>query len=126
MVETHFDEKMAVISYPYRARIIGSNAAKYITKPVVVVGEVISMVPAANSITIKTSDDTNIIVLLQKNSSPVELNLLTEVSGKLISLGQMEATHVKQWSAKATALFNHSLYVSAVETFDGFHNYLSI
>lgn len=103
-----------------RPRIIGSVAHKFIGRNVTVVGEVVSITPHANTVTLRMPDDENIYVLLQRNSNTIEPNLLTEVSGKLVSRGSIEAFQVKQWTAKETAAFNRVLYTEAVLMYDAF------
>lgn len=111
---------MAANNSGSRPRIIGSIAHKFIGKNVTVIGEVISITPHANTVTLRMPDDENIYVLLQRNSSTIEPNLLTEVSGKLVSRGSIEAFNVKQWNAKETASFNRGLYVEAALIYDAF------
>lgn len=102
-------------SYP---RIVGSIAHRFIGKNVSIIGEVISITPHANTVTLRMPDDENVYVLLQKNSTTIEPNLLTEVHGKMVSRGSIEATRVKQWTAKETAIFNKSLQVEAALVYD--------
>lgn len=102
-------------SYP---RIIGKNAHRYIGKNVSIIGEVISITTNANTVTMRLSDDENIYVLLQKNSTTVEPNLLTEVYGKMVSRGSIEAVKIKQWTAKETAMFNRSLQAEACDIYE--------
>lgn len=112
---------MATANYTTtRPRIIGSIANRYLGKNVSIVGEVISITPHANTVTLRMPDDENIVVLLQKNSSTIEPNLLTEVAGKLVSRGQIEATQIKQWSHKESALFNKNNYAEAVNIFEAY------
>lgn len=96
-------------------RIVSAQTPKYINKLVTIIGEVVSITPHANTLTLRMPDDENMIVLLQNNATTVEPTLLTEVSGRLVSRGQMEATWVKQFTAKETAMFNKALYVEAVQ-----------
>lgn len=100
-------------------RIISSNAHKYLGRNVTVVGEVTTITPHANTVTLRMPDDETIIVLLQKNStSTIEPNLLTEVAGKLVSRGQIEASHIRQYNLKETSIFNRSLYAEACLFYD--------
>lgn len=103
------------------SRIIGENANLYIGKTVCVIGEVISMNTAVNTLTLRLPDDQQIIVLLKRNSTLIEPNRLTEVGGKLVSRGQIEATSVKQFDTKQSALFNKELYIAMSHIFHA-HN----
>lgn len=103
---------------PSRPRVIGSQAVSYIGQNITVIGEAISVVPHANTLTIKMPESDNMIVLLDKrNSTTIDLNLLTEVTGKLVSRGQIEASFIKQFDAKETAKFNKSLYIEAAKIY---------
>lgn len=108
---------MSTIAFPAKPtpRITSSQTPKNIGKLVTVIGEATSITPHANTLTLKMADDENIIVLLQRNSTTVEPNLLTEVSGKLVSRGQIESVWVKQYSPKETAKFNRSTFVEAMK-----------
>lgn len=106
-----------------RPRIIGANASKYIGKDVIVVGEAISINLKATTMTLRLPDDETIIVLLQKNTTTIEPNLLTEVHGRLVSRGNIEAAAVIQHSVKDTADFNKKLYCEFSHISDAFHNY---
>lgn len=99
---------------PRRPRILNSNAHKFVGKNVTVIGEVTNITPHANTITLRLPDDESIIVLLQRNSTTIEPGVLTEVCGKLVSRGQIEAMSINQWSQKATALFKKDLYNEAM------------
>lgn len=101
-------------------RIISSQTPKYIGKLVTVLGEVTSITPHANTLTLKMPDDENIIVLLQKNSTTIEPHLLTEVSGKLVSRGQIESVWIKQYSPKETAKFNKAAFNEAIQVQDAY------
>lgn len=103
---------------PTRTRIVASNAHKYIGRNVAVIGEVTNLTPHANTMSLRLPDDENCIVLLQKNATTIEPNRLTEVAGKLVSRGQIEATWVNQFSAQETATFNKSLYAEAALVWD--------
>lgn len=109
---------MSVNNSCSRPRIIGSIASRFIGKNVTIIGEVISITPHANTVTLRMPDDENIYVLLQRNSTTIEPNLLTEVTGKLVSRGQIEAFQTKQWTAKETAIFNKSLYADAALAYE--------
>lgn len=112
---------------PSRPRIISSNAHKFVGRNVTVIGEVTSMTPHANTITIRLPDDGNIVVLLQKNNTTkIEPNLLTEVSGKLCSIGQLDAQWLKQFSPKQTKMFDNQLYKEAALIFDAHRNLYDI
>lgn len=119
---------MATASLPSRPRIVAGLAHKYIGKNVTVIGEVISITPTpnVNTLTLRLPDDENIIVLLQKNSTLIEPNMLTEVSGKLVSRGQIESTWIKQYTQKEAAIFNRSLYVEAAHIWDAHRTHYDI
>lgn len=102
----------------FKPRVITSNLSKYVNRNVVLIGEVISMNKSAKTITIQLPDDNRIIVFPQGNFDNIELNLLTEVAGKLVSPGQIEAVSINQWSAKATSVFNKALYLEAALVWD--------
>lgn len=116
------------MSHPSRAttRIISSQTPKYTNKLVTVIGEVTSITPNANTLTLKMPDDENMIVLLQKNSTTIEPHLLTEVSGKLVSRGQIESQWIKQYTPKQTAQFNKSLYNEACQIWDAYLDYFQV
>lgn len=109
-----------------RPRILSSNAHKYLGRNVTIIGEVISINPTAATLTLRMPDEESIIVLLSKNATTVEPNLLTEVSGKLVSKGQVESSHIKQWSPKATSIFNKTLYREAVNFYDAHMQHFDI
>lgn len=109
---------MSRASLPSRPRIIAGNAPKYIGRKVTAIGEVTNITPHANTLTLRLPDDENMIVLLQKNSTTIEPHRLTEVSGKLVSRGQIEASFVKQFDQKETAIFNRGQYVEAAHVWD--------
>lgn len=111
---------------PARPRIIGSQAVSYVGQNVTVVGEALSVVPHADTLTIKMPESDNMIVLLQKNSTTIDLNLLTEVSGKLVSRAQIEASSIKQYNAKETAKFNRSLYIEAAKVYAAHRSHYDI
>lgn len=73
-----------------------------------------NITPHANTLTLRLPDEENMIVLLQKNSTTVEPNLLTEVTGRLVSKGQIESVWIKQYTSKETAKFNRTLYNEAM------------
>lgn len=100
-------------------------AHKYIGKQVSVIGELTSINTSVNTLTLRLPDDETMIVLLPaKQTNHVEPHLLTEVAGKLVSRGQIDANLIKQYSAKETSIFNKSNYVDAVKTIEGFrHEY---
>lgn len=106
-----------------RPRIIGANARKHIGKDVIVVGEAISLNMTAKTVTLRLPDNETIIVLLQNNSSTIENHLLTEVHGRLVSQGNIEATAVIQHSSENTRLFNTKLYCEMSHLMDAFPNY---
>lgn len=107
-----------------RPRIISSNAHKYLGRNVSVIGEITNITPHANTLTLRLPDDETLIVLLQRNSTTIEPNLLTEVSGKLVSRGQIESTYVRQYTQKQSAIFNKNLYVEAAHIYDAHrHHY---
>lgn len=110
------------MSFPAKPspRIITSQTPKYLGKLVTVVGEVSSITPHANTLTLRLPDDENMIVLLQKNCTTVEPNLLTEVSGRLVSRGQIEAVWLKQFTSKETAKFNRALFIEAIQVHDAY------
>lgn len=109
---------------PSRPRINSSNAHKYLGRNVSVIGEITNITTHANTLTLRLPDDETLIVLLQKNSTTIEPNLLTEVAGKLVSRGQIESSYVRQYTPKATAMFNKNLYVEASRVWDAFrHHY---
>ena len=116
---------MAIPSLPFRPRVTVSTIPKYIDKHVTILGEVTKITLNAKTVTIRLTDEDNIIVLLDKNSTTIEPNLLTEVSGKLVSRGQIEATSVKQFNAIATKNFNRKLYADACAVLDATQGYLS-
>lgn len=103
-----------------RPRVIGSNSAKYLNKEVTIIGEVTSITRQANTLQIRQPDDETMIVLLSRQSldQNIELNLLTEVTGRLVSRGQLDASWVKQYDAKQTAVFNKQLYIDAANIMD--------
>lgn len=107
-------------------RIIGANASDYIGKYVCIIGEVISMNTSAKTLTLRLPDDEQIIVLLSKNTTLVEPNRLTEVAGKLVSSGQIEAASLKQFDQKQTALFNKDLYIQMSHVAHAHKNYYEI
>lgn len=117
---------MATAPLPRRPRILNSNAHKFVGKNVTVVGEVTNITPHANTITLRLPDDESIIVLLQANSTTIEPNVLTEVSGKLVSRGQVESMSIKQWSAKATAKFKKDLYNETMLIKDAYDNHFDV
>jgi len=101
-------------------RILSSQTPKYINKNVTVIGEVTNLTPHANTLTLRMPDEENMIVLLQNNSTTIEPTLLTEVSGRLVSRGQIESTWIKQFSPKETSKFNKSLYIEAMQIHDAY------
>ena len=105
---------------------MASNAHKFIGKNVCIIGEVTKITPHANTLTMRLPDDESIIVLLQKNSTTIEPNLLTEVAGKLVSRGQIEAMSINQWSAKATSMFKKDLYIETVQILDAHMNHYDV
>jgi len=109
-----------------RHRIIAANAHKYVGRNVAIIGEVISITPHANTFTVRLPDDETMIVLLQRNSTTIEPNLLTEVTGKLVSRGQIESERIKQFDQKMTAAFNKSLYTEAASIFDAYRSHYDI
>jgi hypothetical protein len=84
------------------------------------------MTPHANTLTLRLPDDENMIVLLPKNPTTVDLNLLTEVSGRLVSRGQIEAVWVKQYSPKETAKFNKTLFNEAMQIQDAYLEHFQV
>lgn len=115
---------MATTLLTSRPRIISSNAHKYLGRNVSVIGEITTITPHANTVTLRMPDDETIIVLLQRNSTTIEPDRLTEVSGKLVSRGQIESAYVRQYTHKQAALFNKSLYVEAALIYDAHrHHY---
>lgn len=117
---------MALQTLPSRPRILSQIAHKYLGRPVSVIGEVTSITPHANTLTLRMADDESIIVLLQKNSTTIEPNLLTEVCGKLVSKGQIESSYVRQWGPRESANFNKSLYVEAVHIYEAHRNHYDV
>lgn len=113
-------------SLPSRPRIIGATAHKYIGRNVAVIGEVTLISTAANSITLRLPDDETMIVLLQRGSSIPVNHLLTEVSGKLVARGTIEATWIKQFDQKQTSIFNHSQYLEAAKIWDAYYSYYDV
>lgn len=112
---------MASKTLPPRPRIISSMAHKYIGKQVSVIGELTSVNTNVNTLTLRLPDDETMIVLLPaRHQNPVEPHLLTEVAGKLVSRGQIEASLIKQFSAKETSMFNKANYVETIKTLEGF------
>lgn len=117
---------MSTTILPSRPRITSATANKYIGRNVTVIGEVQLITPHANTITLRLPDDETIIILLQKNSTTIEPNLLTEVSGKLVSRGQIESTFIKQFSQKETTTFNRKLYNDAAFIFEAQRSHYDI
>lgn len=117
---------MATVNLTSRPKIVGSQTGKFVGQQVTVVGEVLSITPHANTLCMRLADEENIIVLLQKNSTTIEQNLLTQVSGKLVSRGQIECTHIKQFDSKATLVFNKSLFVEAAQVYDAHRRFYDI
>lgn len=111
---------------PSRPRIVSDIAHKYLGKNCSVIGEVTSITPHANTLTLRLPDDQSLIVLLQKNSTTIEPHLLTEVAGKLVSKGQIEASYVRQWGPKESASFNKALYVDAVHIYDAHRHHYDV
>lgn len=107
-------------------RVDTAQTPKYMDKLVTVIGEVSNITPHANTLTLRLPDDENMIVLLQKNSTTVEPNLLTEVSGRLVSRGQIEAVWIKQFSSQETAKFNKSLFNEAMQVHDAYLEHYSV
>lgn len=117
------------MSFPSKPspRIITSQTPKYIGKLVTVIGEVTNIIPHANTLTLRLPDDENMIVLLQKNNSTlVELHQLTEVSGRLVSRGQIEALWLKQYSPKETAKFNKTIFNEAMQIQDAYLDHFQV
>lgn len=111
---------------PSRPRIVGATAHRYVGKNVTAIGEAISISPQANTLTLRLPDDENVIVLLQKDSQKCEPHLLTEVSGKLVCRGQLEAFWVKQFDQRESAIFNRSLYVEGAHVWNAHLNHYDI
>lgn len=111
---------------PNRPRILSQNAHQFVNQKVSVIGEVISIVPHANTLTLRMPDDENMIVLLQKNTTTIEPNLLTEVWGTLVSRGQIDATWVKQFNLKETAQFNKNLYVETAQVLNAHREHYNV
>lgn len=112
---------------PTRPRILGSQAVSYVGQNVTVIGEALSVVPHANTLTIKMPEADNMIVLLdKKNSTTIDLNLLTEVSGKLVSRAQIDANFIKQFDARETSKFNKTLYIEAAKIFAAHRDHYDI
>lgn len=113
---------------PTRPRIIGSNSVRYLNKNVTIVGEVTSITAQANTLQIRQLDDETMIVLLPRQGlgRPVELNLLTEVTGKLVSRGQLDATGLIQFDAEQTALFNKQLYIDSALLMDAHRRHYDV
>ena len=107
-------------------RILSSQTPKYLGKNVTVIGEVTNITPHANTLTLRMPDEENIIVLLSNNSTTVEPALLTEVTGKLVSRGQIESAWIKQFSSQESAKFNRSLYIDAMKVHDAFLDHYQI
>lgn len=117
------------MSFPSKPtpRIITSQTPKFINKLVTVVGEVTQITPHAGTLTLRLTDDENMIVLLQKNNATVvDMHLLTEVSGRLVSKGQIEADWVKQYSSKDTAKFNKTLFNEAMQVQDAYLEHFQV
>lgn len=106
-----------------RPRIIGENSKKYVGRDVIVLGEAISINMKANTINLRMPDDETIIVLLQHNTTTIEPNLLTEVHGKLISRGNIEAVAVIQFAPQDATTFNKKLYCEMSQVMDAFPDY---
>lgn len=114
---------MSPNTLPSRPRIIASMAHKYIGKQVSVIGELTSINTNVNTLTLRLPDDETMIVLMSpRNPTHVEPYLLTEVAGKLVSRGQIEASLIKQWNAKETGIFNKSNYVETIKILEGLRN----
>ena len=107
-------------------RIIMSQTPKYIGKLVTVIGEVTNITPHANTLTLVMPDDEKMIVLMQGNSTVINPNVLTEVTGKLVSRGQIESVWIKQFTPKETARFNRSSYVEAMQVQDAYLEHFQV
>lgn len=112
------------LNFPKRPRILSHTAHKYIGKNVAVTGQVISITAHANTLTLRMPDDENLIVLLpQGNSTRIEPNLLTEIGGRLVSKGQVEASYIRQYDVKGTASFSAEHYKEWLNFTEAFPNH---
>ncbi|KAG9511367.1 Arf-GAP with coiled-coil, ANK repeat and PH domain-containing protein 1, partial [Fragariocoptes setiger] len=94
-----------------RPRVLAEYYHKFQNQEVVVIGDVVSITTNANTMTLRTPDDDTMIVLLSSgNSQLLEPSRLTEVTGKLLSRGQIEANSLRQFAPEMAHKFDREAY----------------